>query len=446
MSDTAIPLSFTQEFLCMFGDGGETGPFGPRYHGVRGWRLRGALKVDALRGALEDVAARHEALHTAIVQEGDERYQEILPPAAPELTIEEVTAVDPIDRDRRAEEFVNEIESGELSVRTIPHLRAVLGRFDEDDSVLVLVAHHVAIDGWSMQLIMQDIAASYAARSGDGCPWLGEVTQYREYAVWQKASLADGPTDEVREYWRDKLRDARMLGISADRRQPAGGDDRVTSVHRFLIDADLTDATQKLARKMRGSPFMILLAAYQVLLHGLTGADDVVVPTISFGRGHARFENTVGPFFNFLPLRTDLAECKTLRDVVSATRTTCMEAQTNEVPFAFIMAEAPDLMSTFADESLAVAAFQVFQYSGANGGETGNLKYAEIRRRLLSQPQGSDIPDGALWTLEIDPDVGEMYGNLRYNTGEFDDGTIETMVHEFQRALRKVVTAPDSAL
>ena len=439
---TGVPLSFTQEFLTMFSDGAETGPFGPKYHVVRGLRLRGELDVEALRQALDDIVARHESLRTSMVRGDDSWCQEILPPCSADLLMQDVPDTGPGSRDRAAEEFLNGLEATELSSRKIPHIRAVLGRFDQQDVVLALQAHHVAIDGWSMQLIMRDLATAYAARTGHGEPAATAVSQYREYSAWQKASLADGGAAKARAYWREKLRGARMLGIPTDRRRPAGVA-RATSVYRFLTDAELTSALLSMAKATRSSPFMILLAAYQLLLKQITGVSDVVVPTITFGRGHPQFDDTVGPFFNFIPLRTDLTGCETVRDALARTRATCIEAQTHEIPFAYILKEAPDLMTTFGDDSVAVGAFQAFQ-NGPNGGQIGDLEYTELRRRVLFQAEGSDIPDGALWTMEIDPS-GEIFGCLRFDRNQFDEVTVDEIASEFQRVLRRVVTTPDAA-
>ncbi|MEO6504173.1 MAG: condensation domain-containing protein [Jatrophihabitantaceae bacterium] len=437
-----LPLSFTQEFLTMFGTGEEAGPFGPKYHVVRGLRLRGELDVEALRAALDDIVARHESLRTLLSLDGQSWRQEIFPPSSPELLEEDLGAVDPDARERAAEEFLNRLETTEFSSRTIPHLRAVLGRFDEQDVMLALQAHHVAIDGWSMQLIMSDLIAAYSARAGhpgDGAP--AATTQYREYSAWQRSSLTEDVVARSAAYWREKLRGASMLGIPTDSRRPEDAD-RVSSVHRFLIDSELTSALLNVARSTRSTPFMILMTAYNLLLSELTGARDITVPTITFGRGHPRFDDTVGPFFNFVPLRTDLTSCATVADALARTRETCIQAQTHEVPFALVLAEAPELMSTFTDDSVAVCAIQVFS-NGPGEGRIGELEYSELRRRVQFQPVGSDIPDGALWGMEIDPS-GEVLGCLRFDSMQFGRERVAEMTDRYEQVLRRVLMAPDS--
>ncbi len=434
-------LSFTQDFLCSFSDSDDSGPFGPRYHGVRGWRLRGELDVAALEQALADVVARHESLRTVLVRGEAGWHQRILPSSKPDLTVHDLIGTAPADRDRRAEELLNEVESSELSYQTVPHVEAVFGRFDNEDGVLVLAAHHAAIDAWSMQLLMRELIDSYAARVA-GHALGGEVRQYREFAAWQRQVMTAEKVAGAAGYWRETLDGARFLGLGVDRRRPPGVD-RSTAVHRFVVDAALTGRVVALAKTMRSSPFMVLLAAFNVFLRRRLGTDDISVPTISFGRNNPEFEQTVGPFFNFIPLRTRLSDCRSFRDVVAATRRTCLGAQENEIPFAYVLPEASELMSTFGDEDQAVFAFQAFQYSDQNELDSGTVTCTEIRHRTLHQERGSDIPDGGLWTVEIDPH-SEMYGSVRYDSHQFDEATVRAMVDGYRAALCELVDAPDA--
>ncbi|WP_248964373.1 condensation domain-containing protein [Sphaerisporangium perillae] len=439
-----IPLSFNQEFLCNFDKGDEEGPFGPKYNIVCGWRLSGEVDTETLQDALDDVVTRHESLRTLIVRAAADRYQEVLPPTPTALLVHDFTGVEPGARELRAEELLIEIEAGAYGIGELPLLRAVLGRFGDDDAVLVLIAHHTAADEWSMRLIMRDLAVCYALRAGYAVE-LPEVCQYQEYARWQHESTAEAASGRAREYWREKLRDARILATPTDHPRSANLP-KATAWHRFWIPAELTSSVSEIGRSTRSSPFMVLLAAYATLLRQLTGSTDIVVPTFTSGRGQPRFQDTVGSFFNFVPLRIDLAGCDTFRQVVERTRATCIEAYTNDIPFAEVLEEAPELMLPSIEDDRAVCAFQVFRSPLATDGETaGGLTYAEIRRRLLSQPVGGDIPDGAMWHLEIDSS-GDIVGTLGFNSNLFDKSTITHMASEFHQVVAGAVTAPDAPL
>ncbi|MHC0430269.1 condensation domain-containing protein [Streptomyces sp. O3] len=443
-----IPLSYNQEFLCMFDQGDEEGPFGPRYNIVAGWRLRGKVDTDALQGALDDVVARHEALRTTIVRGEEGRRQEIHPPKPVPLELRDLPTPDDTGlRARRAEELIIDVEGGQYGVTEMPLLRAVLGRFDEQDAVLVLTAHHTAVDETSLQLMIRDLGTAYATRRGHDVPELPPAAQFQEFAVWERERFAPESPHAVkaRAHWRRHLAGGRITGVPTDHLKSAGLD-KTTAVHRFVIDAELTGATLALARATRGTAFMVLLAAYKVYLSELTGVRDVTVPTMAFGRGPARFQDTVGAFFNFVPLRTDVGGCDTFREVVERTRATCLKAYANDLPFAQVMAEAPEIAAPFAADDLGVFAFQVLQFPPSHGEPVGDLAYFEIRDRKLSQDVSTDIPDGAMVQLTVDPESGEMAGYLGYNTNLYDDRTIRDMAAGFRESLRVTVAAPDAPL
>ena len=438
-----IPLSVNQEFMCMFDKGDDEGPFGPRYHIVYGWRVRGAVDLGLLRGALDDVVARNEVLRTEVVRDAEPKYQRIHEPSSPELVVRDLTGVAQDDRDRAAEELLIEIEADEYSIRELPLLRAVLGRFDDHDSVLALIAHHTVSDGWSMQLIIKELAECYAARSENRAPDLPEVRQYQEYTRWESTTTTDEALAKPSEFWLDKLADAQITAVPTDFRR---SDDlpKNTSVERYLVDPDVTAATLELARSMRSSPFMVLLAAYKVLLREITGNDDITVTTIMSGRGQARFEETIGSFFNLVPLRTDLTGCGSFREVVERTRKTCISALTRQIPFLRLLSDAPELGAPYAADDAAVVAFQVFQFPFVMAAQrVGDLEYSEIRKRLLPAAVSTDIPDGALWTLDIDPAGNEMIGQMQFNSNLFEASTVRDMVSQFQQVLKKSVFSPD---
>lgn len=439
-----IPLSLNQEFLCAFDKGDRHGAFGNGHTLVHGWRVSGAIDIEALQGALDDVVERHEILRTTLIRETDDRRQEIHPAGSPELLVEDLSGTPPESRERRAEEFLNEYDADRFDVRRIPLLKAVLGRFDDTDSVLVLIVHHIATDGWSNQLVLRDLAACYAIRQGYEAD-LPPVRQYREFTGWQYGSLGSPATAAALEYWREKLRGAQILAVRADRpRDPEAVNDY--AVHRFLVDAEVGARTLDVSKALRSSPFIVFVATYNLALHRVTGATDLVVPTFTSGRTEERYADTVGPFLNFVPLRTDLTGCATFRDVLDRTRRTCLEAYSADVPFPLVANEAPELGAPFADPGLAVIAFELLQSVAAKDAEqVGDLTYSEIRRRVISQEVCSHIPDGALWALDILPS-GEIAGSLKYDRNLFDERTMVALVDGFSQVLRNGTATPDAPL
>ncbi|GGY72827.1 hypothetical protein GCM10010363_62630 [Streptomyces omiyaensis] len=443
-----FPLAVQQEFLCLWDKGDDMGPFGPRFHIVDGWRVAGRIDTALLQAALDDVVVRHEALRTTVVRDAEPRHQRILAPAPVPLEVRELPATDPADEEGRhlaGEELLNELAADTIGVRRMPLLRAVLGRFDDEDAVLALIAHHTAVDAWSMQVILRDLATLYARRAGADLPPLAPAPQYREYAHWQRSDEAREAERSARAFWRTRLDGARALALPTDRTR-SEAPDFSTSWHRFGWGTRLREQVTTLAAGTRSSAFIVLLAAFNVFLNRQTGDTDVVVPTFTPGRGQARFQDAVGSFFNFLPLRTDLTGCATFHDVLARTRESCLDAYTREIPLAHVLDEAPELMARVGVDGLASCVFQVIQTPFTMAGERiGPLAYRAVRRKVLSQSVGSDIPDGTLLCLEVSP-TGELIGELGFSSNLYDESTVRRLVAGFRDVLSELVSAPGAPL
>lgn len=439
------PLSTNLEMLCMFDKGEQDGSFGPRHLVILAWRLLGELDLTVFQGAIDDVVARHEMLRTQIVRGDGEPYQRVFPPSSPELVVVDLPPDESRSREEQVDDFVNEVEATTMDAAQLPHLRVVLGRLDEKDAVCVLVTHHVASDGVSLQVIIRDIANFYAARRGFPVETPPPARQYREFTAWQREALASPRADESRAYWREAMRDAELVDLPTDR-VPEPGEPARYAVYRFVLDHEVASATTALATAMRSSPFMVMKAAFNVLLHQETGVDDLVSAIITSGRVEPDYNETVGPFFNMLPLRTGLGECRNFMELVRRTRESCLAAYTHELPFAQIAAQAPALTRTYERPGTAVWAFQVMQYPDVTEAELiGDVKYTAVRKRHKSYPVTSDIPNGVLWGLDVLP-TGEVAGTARFNSKEYDGATVVRMVEQFRRILRGGVSDPGSPL
>ncbi|MGW5051315.1 condensation domain-containing protein [Actinokineospora sp. NPDC004072] len=439
------PVSFAQQFLCLFeSPDPDSGPFGPKHNITWGWRVRGSVDSATLRAALADVVARHEVLRTRIERDGDELYQAVVPPCPAELIEVDLSGTPAAERDRRAEELIIELEGGSYGIEPLPLLRAVIGRFDDEDSALVLIAHHAAVDGWSLQVMVTDLVTAYATRRGHQVPERPEPAQYREFALWQREELDTVLPEKSIAYWREKLAGAQVTTATMDFPRSAGKPVN-TAVLRYAIDPQVAAGVAALAKESKSSPFMVLLAAYNVLLAQRTGATDLVALTIGSNRKQARFQNTVGNFTNFIPLRTDVAGATTFRDVLDRTRKTCIEAYSKEIPFLALLGEAPTLMAPAASDDQALIAFQPMQLPFALHGDViGDLELRDIPRRL-SQEVATEIPDGALWQLDIAP-TGEINAYLGYNTHKFTEVTMRAMADEFDQVLKSAVLDPTAPL
>ncbi|MEU1228916.1 condensation domain-containing protein [Streptomyces sp. NPDC005828] len=443
--DQRIPLSYNQEFLRAFDKGETDGAFGHRHTLVCGWRVSGEIDLAALQRALDDVVDRHEVLRTALLSDEEGGHQAVRPASPVPLEVRDLGTGDDTSRDVRAEEFLNELDARPFNVRELPHLRAALGRFDATDAVLVLATHHTSTDAWSLQVIMRDLAAAYAARVENRTADTAAAVQYQEFARWQHDTAGSGRVDTARAYWRERLAGAEITGVTSDRPR----DENLASaygVHRFVFDAELSKSVVEFAKTTRSTPFMVMAAAYSALLRERTGTTDVVFPTFSSGRYDERFMDSVGPFFNFVPIRIDTTGCATLGEVLDRARTACVGAYQHEIPFARIAEDSPALLAPFADGFLAVVAFEVLQTAfPMEGSRIGGLEFAEIRGRHLSQQVSSAIPDGGLWAMDVLP-TGELAGSLKFDHNRFDESTAVELVARFRELLRALSDAPQTPL
>ncbi|WP_460724072.1 amino acid adenylation domain-containing protein, partial [Nocardia heshunensis] len=273
-------------------------------------RLTGALDLDAMRGAITDVIARHESLRTLYPSHEGIAYQQVLPtgPAVPELEVMDVT-------EGELPGVVAEFVGRGFDVTSELPVRLRLLRLGSSEHVLVLAAHHIAVDGFSIRPLVRDLVGGYAAAvMGVEPGWAPLEVQYVDYALWQREVLGS-ESDELSlisqqlDYWRDAL-----AGIPDELRlsmrpRPAVASNRA-GLLRFRVPGETIDALNEVAQAQGATLFMVVQTAFAVLLSRLSGTTDIAVGTPIAGRGEQALDDLVGMFVNTLVLRTsvDLGE------------------------------------------------------------------------------------------------------------------------------------------
>ncbi|XVS67659.1 amino acid adenylation domain-containing protein [Actinosynnema sp. CA-299493] len=301
----------------------------PTYHVPLCYRLSGEVDEDALRRAVADVVARHEALRTRFALVDGELVQVVDPTAEPELTVAHAVAADEWVAREAARPF--DLERG-------PLFRAALLRLGGAESVLVLTMHHIVCDGWSADLVFGEVVEGYAAHVAGRDPDLpAPAFQYADYAGWQDEWLAGPAARAQLAHWCDVLAHplpTLELPAGGPGGPPAGAD------LSFDLPADAVDRLRALAAESGATLFMVLLAAFKVLLRELSGVDDVIVGTVSANRERPEFAGTVGFLVNTLAVRTRLTGAPTFRDVLHRVRGTALSAFANQdVPFELVVEE-----------------------------------------------------------------------------------------------------------
>jgi amino acid adenylation domain-containing protein len=324
------PLSFAQQriwFLDQLAEGNAG------YIIFQAARLTGGLDLAVLRASLGEVVRRHEALRTTFPAVAGLPYQAIAPPAPIALPLIDLSRLPPAACRAESSRLRGEPSLRPFDLARGPLLRASVLRLDGETHALHLAVHHIVADAWSLTVMVREIAALYRDLAAGRRPSLPELqSQYADYAVGQRARLQGDSLAAEIEYWRGRLAGLEALRLPADGRRespsPRGG-----LLSRTLPVAQ-TQALLALGRRAGATLFMVLLAAFQLLLSRLAGEEDVVVGVTIAGRLRRETEELIGFFVNTLPLRTDLAGNPSFLQLLARVREVALGAYAHqELPF-----------------------------------------------------------------------------------------------------------------
>ncbi|MEU6592217.1 amino acid adenylation domain-containing protein [Streptomyces sp. NPDC046881] len=339
--EARFPLSYAQERLWFLD---QADPGTTAYVMPGGMRLRGPLDTAALGRALTELVRRHEALRTTFPAEGGKPEQRIGPPRPVPLPVTDLGAAAPGDQEAAVAECCRAEAARSFDLTRDLMLRTRLLRLADDDHVLLLSLHHIAADGWTLDVLQHEIGVLYDAFRHGTAHGLPELdVQYADYAVWQRAWLDQGLLEEQLAYWRERLTDVPVLELPADLPGAAERTWRGASVP-FTVPARLWRRVGELAGRTGVTPYMVLVAAFAVVLSRWSGQRDLVIGSPVAGRSHPELERLAGFFVNTLPLRVDLFGTPSFATLLEQVRVTCTDAYAHqEVPFGkLVQALAPD--------------------------------------------------------------------------------------------------------
>ena len=431
-----LPLSFAQQRLWLID---QLEPASPLYNVPVTLRVEGALDSAALAGALGEIVRRHEALRTLFAVAGSSPAQVILPAEPFRLPVVDLSGL-PADRREPLALALAAEEAGRPFALAHgsaggPLLRGVLLRLAAEDHAAALTAHHIASDGWSMGILVREIAALYPAfLAGRPSPLAEPPVQYADFAVWQRRWLRGEVLDGEIAWWRRQLAGLPpLLELPADRPRPAVRSYR-GATRPVRLPAGLTRRLEALARSAGATLFMVLLAGFQALLARLSGQDDLAVGSPVAGRNRIEIEGLIGFFVNTLVLRGDLRGSPPFRELLDRARETALAAYTHQdVPFERLVEElAPE-------RSLAyMPLFQVML--ALQNAPVESLEIQGLRLRPVNRAGTTAKLDLLLDLSERD---GEIRGEIEYATDLFDGTTIDRLARHLERLLAAAVTAPE---
>ncbi len=393
-------------------------------------RLRGALNAKALQQALHALVQRHEALRTVFAEVDGELMQEILPEGAPVLRAFDLSACEEAEVQRH-----KELEAQEaFDLRTGPLIRGRLLRVTAEEHVLMLTMHHIVSDGWSMGILLRELAALYAAQlGGDGDPLEPLPIQYADYAHWQRESLRGEAFDEQLAYWRRRLEgSAPRLELPLDRARPAvwsyRGDNLVVA-----LDTQLSAKLQAVAQRYGMTLFMVVYAAWAVLLSRLSGQRDVIIGTVVANRSRPELEGLIGFFVNTLALRIELDADRCVEELLGQVKELTLQAYAHQdIPFERLV-EALQPQRSLNRNPL----FQVML--AVQNAPAGAMQLPGL---TVSPEHGVGHTSKFDLVLSLEEHGEQIAGGITYSTDLFDRETVERWMACFVVLLRSMAERP----
>ncbi|CAL2088803.1 non-ribosomal peptide synthase/polyketide synthase [Tenacibaculum sp. 190524A02b] len=425
---TKIPLSFGQERLWFVDQLQGT----EAYHMPFVLRFEGELEVEILEQAFRSVVSRHEILRTNILSEGGVGYQEIISSEKWTLAKEKVS-------EDMLEEHLSMYLTTPFDLSTDYKLRACLYDLGSEKYVLAAVFHHIASDGWSEDILMNEFTVMYDALQAGKEANLPELSlQYSDYAVWQRKYLEGEVLNFQLSYWEEKLKDVNNLSLPTDYPRPSEQSTAGDYVS-FGLDKELTQLLNALCEKEGVTLFMVLLSAFKVLLSRYSGQEDICVGTPIANRTQSELEGMIGFFVNTLALRDDLSGNPKFTDVLQQVKETTLEGYDYQlVPFEKIV----DKVVTTRDMSMTPL-FQVMfalQNTGGNDTVEESNETENVSENLaISEYEFDTVSAMFDMTLNATENSQGISLEMIYSTALFNKATIETLLSHYQELLRSIV-------
>ncbi len=417
------PLSYGQQRLWFLdrwlGDS-------PAYNVPMTLRFTGPLSAERLAAAVTAVAARHDVLFTVFEEVGGEPRQRVLDDRVLSCPIVDLTG-----SERRAEELIAVEARRPFDLAAGPVLRACLFRLSEREHWLHLTLHHIAGDGWSLDIFQGELLEAYenGGRAVDPSP-----LQYADFALWQRERLAGPQTERTLGSWADALRSApAVLDLGTDHPRPAELSYRGRTTTFALPDLSLR-GLEEFAAARGVSLYTVLLAGFQALAARHSGGGDIVLGSPVAGRGRAALDAMVGFFADFLVVRTDLADDPTFTELVSRARTSTLDALSrSRVPFDLAVNHLhPERSLGHSPVAQVVFAFHEEEPPAElPGGLT-------VERFLVP----TDTAKFDL-TWSVYRRGGELRLEVEYATDLYEPSTVGTLVDHWRTLLVEAVATPD---
>jgi hypothetical protein len=391
-------------------------------------RLTGPLDLGALEQSLSEIIRRHESLRTTFPMRDGQAIQLINPPEPYHIPVTDLTG-----NIEMAASLARVEARRTFSLSTGPLFRVSLLRLSESEHIALVTMHHIVADGWSLGVLVKEVAALYEAyRLGEKSPLAELPVQYADFGAWQRNWFSGERLETQVNYWREQLRGASVLQLPADRPRSRVQTFR-GATQTILIEPELANGLKQLSRREGVTLFMTLLAAFQTLMYRLSEQEDVLIGTGIANRNRKEVEGLIGCMINTLALRTDLSGDPTFRELLVRVRDVTLGAYAHQdLPFEKLVEELGIVGSGHTP------LFQIM-FSLQNA-PVEKLALSELIVEPLETDAGTSHVELILMMQEVEQGIR---GTFEYNTDLFDEATITRISNHFTALLEGIVAHPE---
>jgi amino acid adenylation domain-containing protein len=438
-----LPLSFAQQRLWFLD---QLIPNNPFYNVPAALHLKGSVNSIALEQTFNEIVQRHEALRTNFVMVQGQPVQVINPTLKISLPIIDLRQLPEAEREIQAQQLTTQEAQRPFNLSTDSLLRVTLLQLDEAEHILLLNMHHIVSDGWSIGVLIGEIAALYTAFSSNQPSFLPKLAiQYADFAQWQRQLLQGEVLETQLAYWQKQLNGISMLNLPTDRRPAV---QTYQGARQLLqLPKSLSEALETLSQQEEVTLFMTLLAAFKILLYRYSQQEDIAVGSAIANRNRSEIEQLIGFFVNSLVLRTDLSGNPTFRELLSRVKEVALGAYAHQdLPFEKLVEELhpernlnqnPLFQVVFALQNAPMSALEL------PGLILSPLEFDTATTRFdLEFHLWQQEPNNQLW---VDSSKG-ISGFVIYRTDLFDEATITRMLGHFQILLEGIVANPEERI
>lgn len=422
-------LSFAQRGLWFLE---QLNPGTPAYHVSIAGRLRGPLRIDALRAALHALEERHETLRTTFKERNGTTVQVINPCRSPK----DILTLIELPQDVDVGEELRRQQRAAFDFKSTPPWRVALLQLGAEDHILSIVMHHIISDGWSDDVLRRNLTTFYSAAVAGRDPLVQLEPlpiQYRDFAVWQQSVEQQNEQQRQLQYWTEQLADSAPAELLVDKRRPALPSG-VAGILETTIDGNLYQRLQQFCKTHQTTLYVVLLAAFRAAHYRLTGAEDANIGTPNAGRNRTEVEGIVGFFSNTQCMRITI-EGESFVELVQQVKATVTAALAHQdVPFERIVSEVLPGSRDASRNPLVQLMFAL--HSQPNLGE--------IHLEGLS---GEALPGTESTRFDAEFHLirrkDEIRGNVLYAQELFELKTIQNVVDTFKEVLRRGLEEPE---